>query len=42
MKKWINRFTGGASKYLNNYLAWFKVLDSKGFEDTVANIRKYL
>jgi transposase-like protein len=34
LKKWIDRFNGVASKYLDNYLAWFKFLDSKRFEDT--------
>lgn len=34
LKKWIDRFNGVSSKYLDNYLAWFKFLDSKQFEDT--------
>lgn len=36
LKKWMDRFNGVASKYLDNYLAWFKFLDSKGFEDNKA------
>lgn len=27
-KGWIQRFNGVATKYLNNYLAWFQVLES--------------
>lgn len=34
MKKWIGRFNGVSSKYLDNYLAWFKFFDAKKFEDT--------
>ena len=34
LKKWMDRFNGVASKYLDNYLAWFKFIDSKAFEDT--------
>ena len=35
LKRWVNRFNGVASKYLDNYLAWFKFLDAKAFEDTM-------
>ena len=28
LKNWINRFNGVASKYLDNYLAWFLFVDS--------------
>ena len=28
LKRWIQRFNGVATKYLNNYLAWFQVLES--------------
>lgn len=42
MKKWMDRFNGVASKYLDNYLAWFKFLDSKGFEDNKANLKEML
>ena len=30
LKDWLAHFNGIASKYLNNYLAWFRFLDSKG------------
>lgn len=26
LKKWMNRFNGVATKYLNNYIKWFKYL----------------
>lgn len=26
LKKWMNRFNGVATKYLNNYIKWFKWL----------------
>ncbi|MFZ5975753.1 MAG: IS1595 family transposase [Bacillota bacterium] len=42
MKKWLDRFNGVASKYLDNYLAWFKFLDSKGFEDNTTNLKSML
>ncbi len=28
LKGWIQRFNGVATKYLNNYLAWFQLLES--------------
>ena len=34
MKKWIDRFNGVATKYLDNYLTWFRFIDSKQFADT--------
>jgi hypothetical protein len=34
LKRWIRHFNGVSSKYLDNYLTWFKFLDSKAFEDT--------
>ncbi len=34
LKKWIRPFNGVATKYLDNYLAWFKFLDAKAFDDT--------
>ena len=34
MKKWLGRFNGVASKYMNNYLTWFNFIDSKRFKDT--------
>ena len=35
LKKWMDRFNGVASKYLDNYLAWFRFIDSKVFERTM-------
>lgn len=32
-------FYGVATKYLQNYLAWFQFLDSKEYENTTANKR---
>lgn len=32
LKKWLHRFHGVATKYLDNYLAWFKELDEFGSE----------
>jgi IS1 family transposase len=34
MKKWIDRFKGVATKYLNNYLAWFLFVDSRSYQAT--------
>lgn len=42
MKKWLDKFNGVASKYLDNYLAWFRFLDFVGFEDTTANLKNML
>lgn len=28
LKGWMQRFNGVATKYLNNYLTWFQVLES--------------
>jgi len=42
MKKWLDRFNGVASKYLDNYLTWFKFLDSKGFEENATNLKAML
>ncbi|MCC5909276.1 MAG: IS1595 family transposase [Clostridiaceae bacterium] len=41
-KKWLDRFNGVASKYLNNYLTWFKFLDSVGYENTINCIKEML
>lgn len=35
LKRWVDRFNGVASKYLDNYLTWFKFIDSKAFERTM-------
>jgi transposase-like protein/IS1 family transposase len=34
LKTWVRRFNGVATKYLENYLAWFRFLDMKGHERT--------
>jgi hypothetical protein len=34
LKRWIDRFNGVATKYLQHYLAWFRYLDSKEYENT--------
>jgi hypothetical protein len=31
------RFNGVATKYLQHYLAWFRYLDSKEYENTTSN-----
>ena len=41
-KKWLDRFNGVASKYLNNYLTWFKFLDLVGHESNINCIKKML
>jgi hypothetical protein len=41
LKDWLAHFNGVASKYLDNYLAWFRFLDSKGFEKTKENLKTY-
>ena len=42
LKHWINRFKGVASKYLDNYLAWFLFVDSHSNESTKHNIKEFL
>lgn len=42
LKRWINRFNGVATKYLQHYLAWFRYLDSKEYENTTANKKNML
>jgi hypothetical protein len=42
LKDWLAHFNGVASKYLDNYLAWFRFLDSKGFEKTKENLKYML
>ncbi|APH13378.1 insertion element domain protein [Clostridium sporogenes] len=39
LKKWLDRFNGVASKYMDNYLTWFRFLDSNGFDNTDKNIK---
>jgi hypothetical protein len=42
MKQWIDRFKGVATKYLDNYLAWFLFVDSRSNESTKHNIKEFL
>jgi len=42
LKDWLAHFNGVASKYIDNYLAWFRFLDSKGFEKTKENLKDML
>ncbi|MGM9986220.1 MAG: IS1595 family transposase [Bacillaceae bacterium] len=42
LKQWIDRFKGVATKYLNNYLAWFLFIDSRSNESTKHNIKDFL
>lgn len=42
LKHWIHRFKGVASKYLDNYLAWFLFVDSHSNESTKHNIKELL
>ena len=42
LKRWIDRFNGVATKYLQNYLAWFRYLDSKEYENTTSNKKNML
>lgn len=42
LKKWMSRFNGVATKYLNHYLAWFRYLDMKSYEKTTSNLKDML
>lgn len=42
LKKWMDRFNGVATKYLQHYLAWFRYLDSKEYENTASNKKHML
>ncbi len=42
LKHWVNRFKGVASKYLDNYLAWFLFVDSRSNENTKQHIKEFL
>ncbi len=39
LKRWLQRFNGVASKYLEHYLAWFRFLEIEGFEGSVKNLK---
>lgn len=42
LKQWIDRFKGVATKYLDNYLAWFLFVDSRSNESTKQHIKEFL
>lgn len=42
LKKWMDRFNGVATKYLEHYLAWFRYIDSKEYENTASNKKNML
>lgn len=42
LKRWIERFKGVATKYLDNYLAWFLFVDSRSNESTKQHIKEFL
>ncbi|MCM3632170.1 IS1595 family transposase [Paenibacillus camelliae] len=42
LKKWMDRFNGVATKYLQHYLAWFRFIDSKEYENTASNKKNML
>jgi transposase-like protein/IS1 family transposase len=42
MKHWLDRFKGVATKYLNNYLSWFRFLESNEFEGNSRVIKNML
>jgi IS1 family transposase len=42
LKRWMARFNGVASKYLNFYLAWFRYLDMNSYEKTTSNLKEMI
>lgn len=42
LKRWFDRFNGVATKYLQHYLAWFRYLDNKEYENTSTNKKNML
>jgi len=42
LKKWIARFNGVASKYLENYLTWFNLVESKRFSIAIDDRKELL
>ena len=42
LNQWIDRFKGVATKYLDNYLAWFLFVDSRSNESTKQHIKEFL
>ena len=42
LKRWMGRFYGVATKYLNNYLSWFKFLEIIKSQDEESQLRSFL
>ncbi|MDF2723448.1 MAG: ISXO2-like transposase [Paenibacillus sp.] len=42
LKKWMDGFNGVATKYLQHYLAWFRYVDSKEYENTTSTKKQML
>ncbi len=42
LKRWMQRFNGVATKYLQNYLVWFAFLDSVHFKTDGMFIKQFL
>lgn len=42
LKRWLDRLMVVATKYLQHYLAWFRYLDSKEYENTTSNKKNML
>jgi hypothetical protein len=42
MTKWLDRFKGAATKYLDNYLAWFLFIESRSNDRTKQHIKEFL
>ena len=40
--KWMHRFLGVATSYLNNYLGWFKFLFDINFDETEASVKRLI
>lgn len=40
--KWIHRFMGVATSYLNNYLGWYKFLHDINFDETLDGIKRLM
>ena len=41
-KKWMNRFNGVATKYINNYMYWFKWLQLFENDKEVVKIKNFM
>lgn len=42
LKRWIRRFNGVATKYISNYLKWFKWLDTFSAEKDSSKIKNFM